>query len=90
MQYGREFEKMFQQDYRIVTVNVLFYLPDYASIVQEFLWQTLDRRPQYPRIHRFLDFWRRDIDAVIKEIIIIDMPDLDTNRWRHGIVIPIQ
>jgi uncharacterized protein Usg len=32
------------------------------------MWQTLDLAPQYPRIHRFLDFWRREIDAVIHSV----------------------
>jgi uncharacterized protein Usg len=72
-----------------VTVEVIYYIPDYSRIVNVFLWQTFDLRPKYPRIHTFLDFWRREIDAVIKEVVIFDMPDLDT-KWRNGIVIPIQ
>lgn len=58
--------------YSIVTVNVLYFLPDYHDLVGEFLWQTFDMRPHYPRVHRFLNFWHREIDAVIKEIIICD------------------
>lgn len=57
-------------DYKVVTVQVYYFIPDYRSLINEFIWQTLDLRPRYPRIHRFLDFWRREIDAVIKEIII--------------------
>lgn len=56
----------------IVTVQVLYFLPDYTSLVNEFIWQTLDSRPRYPRIHIFLDYWRREIDAVIKEVTICD------------------
>jgi uncharacterized protein Usg len=65
----------------LVTVNVLYYLPDYCDIVNEFWWQTYDQRPRYPRVHRFLDHWHREIDAVIKEIIISETP---VQNFRHG------
>ena len=54
----------------IATVNVLYYMPDYHHIVQEFLWQTKDVKPEFPRIHEFLNFWYEEIDAVIQDVII--------------------
>jgi uncharacterized protein Usg len=84
-----DFEKMFVRGYSLVTVNVLYYMPDYQSILNEFLWQTLDISPNYPRIHKFLDFWRKEIDAVIKEVTICDMPDPDIKKWRNGIILPL-
>ena len=51
-----------------VIVNVLYWMPDYNNILQEFIWQTEDIVPEYPRVHKFLDFWHREIDAVISEI----------------------
>ena len=52
----------------IVTLDVLYYMPDYSDIVQEFLWQTLDVVPELPRVHRFLNYWKVHIEAPIKEI----------------------
>jgi uncharacterized protein Usg len=54
--------------WRLATAEVLYYIPDHPSLLQSFMWQTLDLAPQYPRIHRFLDFWRREIDAVIHSV----------------------
>lgn len=54
--------------WRLATAEVLYYLPDHPSVLQTFLWQTLDLAPEYPRIHRFLDYWRREIDAVIHSV----------------------
>lgn len=56
------------QGWRLATAEVLYYLPDHPSLLQTFVWQTLDLAPQYPRIHQFLDFWRREIDAVIHSV----------------------
>ena len=54
--------------WRLATAEVLYYLPDHPSLLQSFIWQTLDLAPDYPRIHRFLNFWRREIDAVIHSV----------------------
>jgi uncharacterized protein Usg len=56
------------QGWRLATAEVLYYLPDHPSLLQSFIWQTLDLAPRYPRIHRFLDFWRQEIDAVIHSV----------------------
>ena len=56
----------------IVTINVLYWMPDYTHILQEFIWQTSDVRPEYPRVHRFLNYWHDNIDAVISEVNIAD------------------
>ena len=44
---------------RLTTAEVIYYLPDHPALLQRFLWQTLDLPPDFPRICRFLDFWRR-------------------------------
>ena len=56
----------------IVTVNVLYWMPDYDHILQQFVWQTADVRPEYPRVHRFLNYWYDNIEAIISEVIIAD------------------
>ena len=54
----------------IVTVNVFYWMPDYQNVLQQFIWQTDDVRPEYPRVHKFLNYWHDNIDAVIEEIKI--------------------
>lgn len=56
------------QGWRLATAEVLYYIPDHPSLLQSFMWQTLDLAPEYPRIHKFLEFWRREIDAVIHSV----------------------
>ena len=54
------------------TVQVVYYIPDYVHIVNEFMWQTEDQIPNFPRITRFLDYWDKNIDGPIKEVYIYD------------------
>ena len=56
----------------LVTLNILYWMPDHRNILQEFTWQTDDIKPQYPKVHNFLCYWHNNIDAVISEIRIAD------------------
>lgn len=56
------------QGWRLTTAEVLYYMPDHPKLIQSFTWQTLDLAPRYPRIIKFLDFWKREIDAVIHSV----------------------
>ena len=52
----------------IVLVNISYWLPDYTKIIQEFTWQTRDISPIYPRVHKFLYYWKDNIDATINDV----------------------
>ena len=54
------------------SVQVVYYIPDYIHLVNEFIWQTEDQRPDYPRIDRFLNYWDKHIEGPIKEVYIHD------------------
>ena len=56
----------------LVTLNVYYWMPDYENILQQFIWQTIDVKPKYPRIHKFLDYWHNNIDAIVNEIQICE------------------
>ena len=56
----------------LVTLNVFYWMPNYENILQQFIWQTMDIKPKYPRIHRFLDYWHNNIDAIVNEVVICD------------------
>jgi uncharacterized protein Usg len=56
-------------------------MPDYHNILQEFIWQTEDIEPEYPKVNNFLNYWRANIDAVIAEVQIASNSD-DQRRVR--------
>ena len=46
----------------LVIVNIFYWMPDYEDIIQEFIWQTKDTQPTYPRVNKFLlEFKNADI-----------------------------
>ncbi|MBN8827888.1 MAG: hypothetical protein J0H68_04200 [Sphingobacteriia bacterium] len=56
--------------YKLLTIEILYYLPDYPSILQTFVLQKLDLHPNYPELNKFLDFWSQNIEAQINSVTI--------------------
>lgn len=70
--------------HRLTTAEVLYYMPDHPNLVQSFLWQTQDLAPRYPRLIRFLDFWRDEIDAVIHTVRIAHRGLIGPAEWSRA------
>tara|TARA_B110000046_G_C13015745_1_gene408639 strand:- start:2768 stop:3019 length:252 start_codon:yes stop_codon:yes gene_type:complete len=56
--------KYFDED-QLVTIKVVYHMPDYVHVLNEFIWQTHDIIPKFPRIQRFVKFWIANIDGPI-------------------------
>ncbi|MCH8685156.1 usg protein [Pedomonas mirosovicensis] len=56
--------------YSLLTAEILYWMPDHHDLLQSFVWQTLDIAPRFPRLHRFLDYWREHIEAPLHSIQI--------------------
>jgi uncharacterized protein Usg len=53
--------------YGLATVNILYRMPNEA-LLRSFIWQFYDLAPSYPRLERFLDFWRTDVEGIIDSV----------------------
>ena len=51
-----------------VVLRVYYWMPEYNNILQEFMWQLNDVVPEYPRVHKFLNHWHDNIEAVIETV----------------------
>lgn len=75
--------------WRLVTAEVLYYMPDHPGVLQSFVWQTLDLAPGYPRITQFLDFWRREIEAVIHSVRLATGEELAPSKVRAATMLAL-
>lgn len=69
---------------RLTTAEVFYHLPDHPHLLQTFLWQTYDQAPEYPRLMKFLDFWRREIEAVIHSVRVAHAGLIKPAEWRSA------
>ena len=78
----RDFESQLR-GFGLTTAEILYHLPDHPTLLQSFIWQTLDLAPSYPRIHKFLDFWRAEIQAVIHSVRLATGEELAPAKVRN-------
>ena len=55
-------------DYRLTTAEILYHLPDHPNLLQAYIWQELDIAPRYPVLHKFLDFWQRELEGSLHSV----------------------
>ncbi len=66
---SRDFCRMIE-GYGLTTANILYRLPDYPAIVQSYVWQEYDLHPDFPELHKFLDFWSRSLDGKLHSVLV--------------------
>lgn len=73
----------------LVTAHITYRMPDYRSVLQEFIWRDYDTLPDFPTLMRFLRFWQMEIEGPLvavrvghilsREQIIMDLHNFDFN-----------
>ncbi|WP_100964950.1 usg protein [Bosea sp. FBZP-16] len=56
--------------YGLTTAKILYRMPDHPDFLQTYVWQDYDLAPRFPELHRFLDFWRRELDGPLHSITV--------------------
>ncbi len=75
---------------RLATAEILYRLPDHPSLLQSYLWQDLDRLPEFPVLRRFLAFWRERLDGRLYRVRVAAVPHITEGKWRaQAIEIPV-
>lgn len=56
--------------FRLTTALITYRLPDYPALLQEYLWQNLDKAPKFPVLGKFLNFWEDNIEGKLVTVEI--------------------
>ena len=70
------------QGYGLLTAEIHYFMPDHPSLLQQFVWQQYDVAPHFPELHRFLDHWRREVEAALHSIRIAHQHLIGPTEWR--------
>ena len=58
------------EGYGLTTANILYRLPDHLDLLQTYVWQAYDIAPRFPALHRFLEFWERELEGPLHSVTI--------------------
>jgi len=79
-----EEKRKFVDGYRLTTAEILYHMPDHPSVLQSFVWQRLDRVPDFPRLQKFLDFWAHNLDGKLHSVNVAYAGPLVPGRMRYA------
>ncbi|MBY0355810.1 MAG: usg protein [Rickettsiales bacterium] len=63
-----DISRTIHQDYRLTTAEIFYHMPDHPSLLQAYIWQDLDLTPEFPQLHKFLEFWERSLDGKLHSV----------------------
>jgi uncharacterized protein Usg len=72
------------RSYRLTTAEILYHMPDHPAVLQSFIWQQLDLAPHFPVLHRFLDFWVRNIEGKLHSVKVAHAGLITPGELRHA------
>lgn len=56
--------------YGLTTASILYRMPDHPSFLQTYVWQQYDLAPLFPELHKFLDFWARELEGALHSVSV--------------------
>ncbi|CAN0523640.1 unnamed protein product [Laminaria digitata] len=69
--------------YRLTTAEIIYRMPDHLDLLQTYICQSLDLAPSFPKLHKFLEFWEREIDGPLYTVKVAGSEILSPARSRH-------
>lgn len=72
------------QGYRLTTAEILYHLPDHPQLLQTYIWQDYDLKPEFPVLRRFLDFWQRSIEGRLHSVRVGVAELVRASGWRNA------
>lgn len=67
----------------LTTAEILYRMPDHQHILQTFVWQDYDQAPKFPRLTKFLEFWRHNLDGPLHSIRVASASIIGPHEMRH-------
>ncbi len=72
------------QDYRLTTAEILYQIPEYPDLLQSYLWQSLDRVPDFPKLNEFLSSWEKGVEGKLHSVRIGYVGIIQPEEWHHA------
>lgn len=69
--------------YALLTAEILYQMPDHKSLLQSFIWQDYDFVPQFPRLLKFLNFWKQELDGPLHSVTVAHHLLVPDSELRH-------
>lgn len=69
--------------YGLTTAELFYRMPDYRNVLNSFVWQEYDIAPDYPRLFKFIDFWKSEIEGPLHSVRFTHRKLVGPAQWRN-------
>ncbi len=69
------------QDYRLTTAEIMYRMPAFPDLPQSYLWQSLDRLPDFPKLNEFLTLWEKTLEGKLHSVRIGYVGIIQPAEW---------
>ena len=81
MQASESFRRQLE-GYGLTTARIHYRLPDFHSLLQEYIWQDYDLAPDYPKLFSFIEFWQEKIEGPLHSVRFTHRKLISPGEWR--------
>ena len=67
--------------YSLTTAEILYHMPDHRNLLQSYVWQDYDLPPEFPQLHKFLEFWEENLDGPLHSVRYASKRLISPNTW---------
>ena len=71
------------EDYRLTTAEILYRTPDNPERLQTYVWQSLDRIPDFPKLNEFLAFWESKLEGKLHTVRVAYVGLIQPMEWQY-------
>lgn len=75
--------QMMLKGYGLTTAELIYRMPDYRNVLNSFVWQEYDLAPEYPRLYKFIEFWRAKIEGPLHTVRFTHRKLISPGEWRN-------
>lgn len=69
--------------YGLTTAEMFYHMPDYTHVLNSFVWQDYDIAPDHPRLFKFIEFWKAEIEGPLHSVRFTHRNMIGPGEWRH-------
>lgn len=69
--------------YGLTTAEFYYHMPDYAHVINTFVWQDYDLAPDHPKLFKFIEFWQDEIEGPLHSVQFIHRKMISPGEWRQ-------
>lgn len=69
--------------YGLTTAEMVYRMPDYAHVLNTFVWQDYDLAPDHPKLFGFIEYWQDTIEGALHSVRFVHRKMLAPGEWRN-------